>query len=277
MRENLEELNDAGLADTPGAARRRRAHAHLRRARPARGLRRPRLLRQGRVRGPAHDGHAHGGQAHRRARPRLRPRARRARPAAAARREMRGRPTVDGPRRVPTSRPTSPVFTPPFLGSRVAKGISLDEIAAYINETALFRNQWQFRPDKTLRRERRGVQGADPPDAARAARRRRRPRAGSCPRSLWGYFPVNAEGNDLVVWNDDDRRSERLRFTFPRQRKDRHLCIADFFRPVDVGRGRLRRVPRRHGGRASPASASGSCSPPTGTRTTCCCTACRSR
>src|SRR5260370_30934139 len=40
------------------------------------------------------------------------------------------------------------VFTPPFLGSRVAKGIVLDEIAAYVNETALFRNQWQFRPEK---------------------------------------------------------------------------------------------------------------------------------
>ena len=40
------------------------------------------------------------------------------------------------------------MFTPPFVGSRVAKGISLDEIAAYINETALFRNQWQFRPEK---------------------------------------------------------------------------------------------------------------------------------
>ena len=39
-----------------------------------------------------------------------------------------------------------PVFTPPFIGSRVAKGISLDEIATYINETALFRNQWQYRP-----------------------------------------------------------------------------------------------------------------------------------
>src|SRR5262249_53800900 len=43
-----------------------------------------------------------------------------------------------------------PVFTPPFLGSRVAKGIPLDDIAAYLNETALFRNQWQFRPDKSI-------------------------------------------------------------------------------------------------------------------------------
>ena len=55
------------------------------------------------------------------------------------------------------------------------------------------------------------------------------------PAVSWGYFPVNSEGNDLVVWTDDNRRTERLRFTFPRQRKDRHLCISDFFRPVDSG------------------------------------------
>ncbi|MFL6242388.1 MAG: dihydropteroate synthase, partial [Acidimicrobiia bacterium] len=46
--------------------------------------------------------------------------------------------------------PDVEIFTPPFLGSRVAKGVALDEIAGYINETALFRNQWQFRPDKSL-------------------------------------------------------------------------------------------------------------------------------
>ena len=55
------------------------------------------------------------------------------------------------------------------------------------------------------------------------------------PAVAWGYFPVNADGNDLVVWTDDDRRTERLRFTFPRQREDRHLCIADFFRSVETG------------------------------------------
>ena len=55
------------------------------------------------------------------------------------------------------------------------------------------------------------------------------------PAVAWGYFPVNAEGNDLVVWTDDARTTERLRFQFPRQRKDRHLCIADFFRSVESG------------------------------------------
>jgi 5-methyltetrahydrofolate--homocysteine methyltransferase len=52
------------------------------------------------------------------------------------------------------------------------------------------------------------------------------------PAAAWGYFPVNSDGNDLIVWTDDERRVERLRFTFPRQRADRRLCIADFFRPV---------------------------------------------
>src|SRR5213078_4458820 len=49
----------------------------------------------------------------------------------------------------------------------------------------------------------------------------------------WGYHPVNSAGDELVVWKDDDRRSEWLRFRFPRQRKDRFLCIADFFRSID--------------------------------------------
>ena len=125
-----------------------------------------------------------------------------------------------------------PIFTPPFLGARVAKGVSLDEIAGYINETALFRNQWQFRPESgekddefktrirpTLRAELDGAKSG----------------GWLVPAVAYGYFPVNAEGDDLIVWTDDDRRSERCRFNFPRQQKDRFLCISDFFRPVESG------------------------------------------
>jgi len=148
-------------------------------------------------------------------------------------------------KRVGTDQPTSdpsdvardvPIFTPPFLDARVAKGIALDDIAAYLNETALFRNQWQFRPERH--------DGKPEPDEAFKARLKPLLREQLAvahaegtlvPAVVWGYFPANADGNDLVVWTDDDRRSERLRFTFPRQRKDRHLCIADFFRPVESG------------------------------------------
>jgi 5-methyltetrahydrofolate--homocysteine methyltransferase len=129
-----------------------------------------------------------------------------------------------------------PVFTPPFLGSRVAKGIALDEIAAYVNETALFRNQWQFRPEKH--------DGTPESDAEFKSRTRPILReqlslvqadGTLVPAVAWGYFPVNSEDNELVVWTDDERRVERVRFAFPRQRRDRHLCIADFFRPVTSG------------------------------------------
>src|SRR5262249_20276156 len=124
------------------------------------------------------------------------------------------------------------VFTPPFLGSRVAKGVPLDDIASYLNETALFRNQWQFRPDKS-----RNETDADFRVRVRATLRAELDAAKAegwlVPAVVWGYFPANSEGDDLIVWTDDDRRVDRVRFTFPRQRADRHLCIADFFRSVE--------------------------------------------
>jgi 5-methyltetrahydrofolate--homocysteine methyltransferase len=128
------------------------------------------------------------------------------------------------------------VFEPPFLGSRVAKGIPLDEIASYLNETALFRNQWQFRPEK-----RHGHPETDAEFKLRLQPLRREQLALAqtegtlVPAVAWGYFPVNADGDELIIWADDDRTQEQLRFRFPRQHKDRHLCIADFFRPVASG------------------------------------------
>ncbi len=126
------------------------------------------------------------------------------------------------------------VFTPPFVGSRVAKGVPLDDIVHYVNETALFRNQWQFRPDKSL-----GESDDDFRVRVRGFLRDQLERAKEeqllVPAVAWGYHPVNSLGDELVVWKDDDRRSEWLRFRFPRQHKDRFLCVADFFRPVDSG------------------------------------------
>jgi 5-methyltetrahydrofolate--homocysteine methyltransferase len=125
-----------------------------------------------------------------------------------------------------------PVFTPPFLGSRVAKGISLDDIASYVNETALFRNQWQFRPES-------GESDADFKARIRPTLRAQLDTAKQegllVPAAAWGYFAVNSEGESLVVWKDDTRTQEWLRFHFPRQRKAPWLSIADFFRPVDSG------------------------------------------
>jgi 5-methyltetrahydrofolate--homocysteine methyltransferase len=55
------------------------------------------------------------------------------------------------------------------------------------------------------------------------------------PQVVYGYFPANAEGNDLVVWSDRERTKEVARFSFPRQAQEPWLCISDYFRPIDSG------------------------------------------
>ncbi len=136
------------------------------------------------------------------------------------------------PDRSPAVATDNSVPEPPFLGSRVTKGISLDDIAAYINETALFRNQWQFRPEK-------GENDAAFKDRIRPILREQLALAKAddllVPQVVYGYFPANGDGNDLVIWTDDTRTTEHMRFSYPRQNKDPWLCIADFFRPIDSG------------------------------------------
>jgi 5-methyltetrahydrofolate--homocysteine methyltransferase len=136
------------------------------------------------------------------------------------------------PNRSPEVPLDNPVFDPPFVGSELAKGIAIDEIAAYLNETALFRNQWGYRPEE-------GEADAEFKTRVRAVLRNQLAEARASgvlvPQVAWGYFAANADGDDLVIWKDESRQAEWLRFAFPRQRKAPWLCIADFFRPVSSG------------------------------------------
>jgi 5-methyltetrahydrofolate--homocysteine methyltransferase len=124
------------------------------------------------------------------------------------------------------------LFTPPFVGTRVAKGIPIDDIAEYLNLTALFRNQWGFRPED----------GEDDPafkTRVKATLREELSKAKEMdlliPQVAYGHLAANAEGNDLIIWKDESRTSEWMRFSFPRQRKEPWLCISDFFRPTGSG------------------------------------------
>ncbi len=141
------------------------------------------------------------------------------------------------PRRSPDVDTTNTVFTPPFLGSRVVKGISLDEIAEYVNETALYRNQWQFRPEKDAA----GIPESDDEFKTRIRSTFRQQLAAAkasgvlVPQVVYGYFPANGDGDDLVIWTDESRTEEAARFPYPRQKAAPFLCIADFFRPVESG------------------------------------------
>jgi len=139
---------------------------------------------------------------------------------------------ADLPSRSPEAAVDNPVFIPPFLGSKVIKGIGIDEIAEFINETALFRNQWQYRPeqdetDEQFKERIRPLLRAQLADAKASGI--------LIPQVVYGYFPANADGNDLVIWTDESRTTERMRFSYPRQRVEPYLCIADFFRPIGSG------------------------------------------
>ena len=126
------------------------------------------------------------------------------------------------------------VPVPPFYGDRIVKGIALAEYAAFLDERATFLGQWGLKP----------ARGGSGPSYEELVETEGRPRL-----RMWldriqaeglveaavvyGYFRAASEENDLVVL--DESGAERERFTFPRQRHDRHLCLADFFRPAASG------------------------------------------
>jgi 5-methyltetrahydrofolate--homocysteine methyltransferase len=128
--------------------------------------------------------------------------------------------------------PAAPdIPTPPFYGTEIIKGIPLADYAAYLDERALFLGQWGLKPGR----------GADGASYEELVETEGRPRL-----RMWlervqteglleaavvyGYYRCVSEGNDLVVLGEDGV-TELERFTFPRQRRDRRLCLADFFRP----------------------------------------------
>ncbi|MEU5466307.1 vitamin B12 dependent-methionine synthase activation domain-containing protein, partial [Streptomyces althioticus] len=118
----------------------------------------------------------------------------------------------------------NPVPVPPFRGTRVVKGIQLKEYASWLDETALFRGQWGLTKEliETEGRPR-----------LRALLDRLRTDNVLEAGVVHGYFPCVSKGDDLIILDEDG--NERTRFTFPRQRHGRRLCLADFFRPEESG------------------------------------------
>ncbi|MFG2431839.1 methionine synthase [Streptomyces sp. NPDC048590] len=129
---------------------------------------------------------------------------------------------------------TNPVPEPPFWGTRVVKGIQLKEYASWLDEGALFKGQWGLKQ----------ARAGDGPTYEELVEREGRPRLRGWLDKLhtenlleaavvYGYFPCVSKGDDLILLHEDG--SERTRFTFPRQRRGRRLCLADFFRPEESG------------------------------------------
>ena len=125
--------------------------------------------------------------------------------------------------------------TPPFFGSRVVKGIQLSDYAGMLDERALFVGQWGLK----------GNRGEYENMVETEGRPRLRSLLNEVQANGWlnaavvyGYFPCYSEGNDLVILHHEgeNKGKERTRFTFPRQTRDRRLCISDFFASRDSGK-----------------------------------------
>ncbi len=125
------------------------------------------------------------------------------------------------------------VPTPPFWGSRVVKGIPLADYAGLLDEKATFLGRWGLKAAR-----------GEGPSYDELVETEGRPRLRAwldriqADRLLeaavvYGYFPCVAKGDDLIILGEG--QEERTRFTFPRQRRDRHLCLADYFRPEESG------------------------------------------
>ena len=222
-------------ARVPGDLRRRGANPQVCGRRPAPRVFERRLLRRRRLRRPAHHG-----------RPGLRKRQDASAPARRTHRQgIRERPprsTKKPARYLPSAAPWStmrPTSRRLHSGAcACSKDFDLREVFQYINDTALFKNQWQlktasqedylrlveekFRPIKKKLEEE--VIAAEP---VRAQSRLR-------------IFPGAGDGNDIIVYDPGSEKSsvtkELLRFTFPRQREGRKLCISDFFAREDSGK-----------------------------------------
>ncbi|MFB7740154.1 methionine synthase [Streptomyces sp. NPDC056112] len=128
----------------------------------------------------------------------------------------------------------NPVPEPPFWGTRVIKGIQLKEYASWLDEGALFKGQWGLKQART----------GSGPTYEELVESEGRPRLRGLLERLQtdglleaavvhGYFPCVSKDDDLIIL--DDQGNERTRFTFPRQRRGRRLCLADFFRPEESG------------------------------------------
>ena len=130
--------------------------------------------------------------------------------------------------------PTNTLPKAPFYGSRIVKGIPLQNYLGMLDERALFVGQWGLK----------GNRG----EYERMVEEEGRPRLRSLLNDVqsngwlnaavvYGYFPCYSEGNDLVILHHEGplEGTERLRFTFPRQTRDRRLCLSDFFRSKESG------------------------------------------
>jgi 5-methyltetrahydrofolate--homocysteine methyltransferase len=141
-------------------------------------------------------------------------------------------PTDDSVRSAARTDP--PVPQPPFWGAREIE-VDLDQVFPHLDRHVLFKLHWGGRGVKG-EAWRELVEGSDQEEGfAPRLERMWREQDYLHPRARLGYFPCNADGNELVIFDPSDADRELERLTFPRQPKHDRICLADFFRPLEAG------------------------------------------
>jgi 5-methyltetrahydrofolate--homocysteine methyltransferase len=127
----------------------------------------------------------------------------------------------------------------------VVQGIPLKQIFPFINENALFLGQWGLKKGALSDADYERLIEEKARPVFEGLQRRAVEEGFIEPKVVYGYFPVQSQGNDLIVYHTEEfgtcglkptgRQREWLRFSFPRQEGRRKLCISDFFRSVESG------------------------------------------
>jgi len=124
---------------------------------------------------------------------------------------------------------------PPFWGHRLVEQVNPNDVYPFINRTALYRGQWQFKKGAMDDKEyAHFIEDEVEPIFDRLAAQCRDEKIVE-PQLVYGYYPCQSSGEDLIVFDPEDHDREIERFTFPRQEGKKRLCISDYFRSVDSG------------------------------------------
>jgi 5-methyltetrahydrofolate--homocysteine methyltransferase len=125
---------------------------------------------------------------------------------------------------------------PPFWGTRVLSSIPLSEVFPYLDKDELFRLSWGA---KNAHGEEWEKLRAEFEERLSRMQSRAQHEDWLHPQAVYGYFPCNADGDVLLVYEPKvDKETSRqvvARFTFPRQEGQERLSVADYFAPVDSG------------------------------------------
>jgi 5-methyltetrahydrofolate--homocysteine methyltransferase len=124
---------------------------------------------------------------------------------------------------------------PPFFGSKIVEDVPLQEVFAHINENALIRGQFRVRQGTMPAAEYQAMVDEKVMPALIELKERCIKEKLLTPKAVYGYFPCQSFGDDLIVYHED-KKTEWVRFSFPRQDHGRYLCISDFFSSIDENR-----------------------------------------